>query len=224
MRFTDYDRDIIDSMIDKLCAEDFLSVLEGHINYWDWKNDTSCTEPRFTRWEVFDDIGLEVHTGATKVCVMSDELGDWVLKFNLPFLRMDYCRQESFNYILAAERGLEHFFAETFWYGKIRDQDVYIQRRVEHTSWISDKIKKRFYDYVAETEEFYKEDFEDEDCYWDAISENAEDMCDMDRAAAVFGWNEELIDFIEERYINDLHEGNFGWSGDNYYIIDFSGY
>ena len=48
-------------------------------------------------------------------------------------------------------------------------------------------------------------------------------MGDRDKAELSFH-DDELTEFLEENYINDLHEGNFGYIGDRMVIVDFSGW
>jgi hypothetical protein len=57
----------------------------------------------------------------------------------------------------------------------------------------------------------------------EAIWDSVYDMCDEDRIRAIFD-NEKLLCFLEENNINDIHEGNIGYSCGFPILIDFSGY
>ena len=54
--------------------------------------------------------------------------------------------------------------------------------------------------------------------------EEADDLEDTERIIGVFGEDEDLINFIIENDINDLHEGNFGIVDGKLVMTDFSGF
>lgn len=224
MALTEYDRGIIWETIDKLCEEDFLSVLHGKTSLWDWKSDSSSSNPLFVREDILCNNGITIKSGATKIVVLMDELGDWVIKTNFHHRRYDYCQREAANYLLAMENDLEGYFAECYWFTRVGNLDFYIQKRLETGCWVEGTVKEYFEDYVTTELGYVREDYEYEDEYYDAVCDAVENLEDTDRAAAVFCWDSKLADFITERDINDLHEGNYGRIDDRYFIIDYSGF
>ena len=48
-------------------------------------------------------------------------------------------------------------------------------------------------------------------------------MTAYDRVMLLYN-DEKLSSFIRNRLINDLHCGNFGYAGDHYVMIDYSGF
>lgn len=224
MKLTDYERGIIWETIDKLYEEDFLSVLMGQESLWDWKSGSSSSNPLFVREDVLSESGIIIKSGATKIVMLMEELDGWVLKTNFHHRRYDYCQREALNYLRAMEEEVDEYFAECYWFARAGSMDFYIQKRVETGCWVEQTVKEYFEEYADSELGYCAEDYETEEEYWDALSDAVENLEDTDRAAAVFCWDSRLSDFIIERDINDLHEGNYGRVDDRFYIIDYSGF
>ena len=224
MKFTDYERGIIWETIDKLYEEDFLSVLMGRESLWDWKSGSSSSNPLSVREDVLSESGIIIKSGATKIVMLMEELDGWVLKTNFHHRRYDYCQREALNYLRAMEEEVDEYFAECYWFARAGSMDFYIQKRVETGCWVEQTVKEYFEEYAGSELGYCAEDYETEEEYWDALSDAVENLEDTDRAAAVFCWDSRLSDFIIERDINDLHEGNYGRVDDRFYIIDYSGF
>ena len=156
-------------------------------------------------------------SGCTKYAFISNN-SNWVLKTEYGSNKRNYCAAEQDYYILAEECGLQNFFAETRYLITINDRDFYVQRRAEVNE---DRTSDFFYEYCSPC--YSDSYFEDEDEKNEAIWDSVYDMCDEDRIRAVFD-DEKLLSFLEENHINDIHEGNIGYSNGFPILIDFSGY
>lgn len=174
---------------------------------------------------------LFILNGETKVCIIDAHLEDWVIKIGIrqnpqSWARyMDYMVLEAEYYEEAKNAHLEGFFAETYKIGKIEDVDIILQ---EFACPDENKISDFFFTYAKSTIEYSPEEYESEDEYLDAVSCIEEEMDTEERVKAIFGERAEyndLIEFIEENEINDLHSGNWGTTKDGRVVIfDFSGY
>ena len=172
------------------------------------------------------DEGIDMGWGATKVCLVSEELTNWVIKVGLLFstdpdaatkIDKDFCALEAKYYQEAVAAGLGHFFSATYELCEVDGIKFYLQERADANEV---KISDLFY-YYEQSEYGFEEG---EDRLDDAVA----DMEDEERLEAVFGEEKEIVKlkaFIHEWNINDLHEGNFGITPNGFYkIIDFSGY
>lgn len=167
--------------------------------------------------EMIRNTNLKISHGCTKIAVdFGDD--DWVLK--IPYGGCDFCRDEAENFALIRREHLKKFFAPCFFYGVIRRIPIYLQRKVEKNA---EAVSGDCYTYAfaqierqpTQSDEEYSEEVAD---YVDC------DMEDADVVSAVIGWDERLLDFIAERGINDLHQGNFGFLNNEAVIFDYSGY
>lgn len=172
--------------------------------------------------------------GCTKLVFGLKELPDWVIKVgfrvnieNIPDFdsdedQYDFCKKEYTNYCKAKQSGVADYFAEVEELCCIEGKTFYLQRRAICSE---DKVSSKLYDYASGS--FELADYETEEDYDEEVREYIYDgMDDYEKAIAVLGNDEQLIDFLLENKINDLHEGNFGYINDkdHYVIIDFSGY
>lgn len=170
--------------------------------------------------------GITTRTGETKICLLSDELPNWVIKvgYTYPGASVedrDYCSIEADNYERAVEEDVDEFFAAIYEiyevclpeeYGCNRNTVFYIQERAEPDE---EKTSSTCHDFMCSC-------CSCKDC----------DYCcdgdDYDRLESLFGKTgrlDELFAFINEYDINDLHSGNFGYTFDGRIkIIDYSGY
>lgn len=175
--------------------------------------------------------GIGYSRGETKLCLLCDALDDWVIK--LGFLRSsnphyvkegldkDFCSLEAEYYIKACDNNLGEFFAATYEVGEINGVHIFLQELAP-----PDEISFRdcFEEYAGQGSD--RNDFDDEERYYDYIDEIVGDMDNDERIYAVFGEeSDNLVDFIDMVGINDLHEGNYGLTKDGRTVIfDFSGY
>ena len=177
--------------------------------------DINDPESRFDVWEWFDDrpelnTGYEVCNGACKgVLVFHDT--DYVIKFDY-YGSTSYCKMEAENYAAAEKAGLELYFAET---RIITEVDGIVFTVQEQCVCDEDEVYNSARQYVEET------DCRDlsEDDIWDEVNE----MCEDGRLYEIFD-DAALRSFICSHYINDLHQGNFGFIGERLVMTDFSGF
>lgn len=175
--------------------------------------------------------GIGYSRGETKLCLLCDALDDWVIK--LGFLRStnpyyvkegldkDFCSLEAEYYVKACDNNLGEFFAATYEVGEINGVHIFLQELAP-----PDEISFRdcFEEYASQGND--RNDFDDEERYYDYIDEIVGDMDNDERIYAVFGEeSDNLVDFIDMVGINDLHEANYGLTKDGRAVIfDFSGY
>jgi hypothetical protein len=110
---------------------------------------------------------------------------------------------------------MTEFFPQTFFLGRFDGRDYYIQERAECDE---DAISSECYNQICSS---YEED--GNECSPEWVWDEVDGLDDDERVNLLFH-NSELIDFLYEHEINDLHEGNFGRINGNFVIIDFSGY
>ena len=106
-------------ILDEWSIQDFFNArLSPAFNHFeDWCHEISTL------------TSLRINHGLTKISV---DFGDnnWVIK--IPFgNNTDYCQLEAKMYALAHKKGLSEYFAPCFFYGKIKDIPIYLQRKVE---------------------------------------------------------------------------------------------
>ena len=188
--------------------------------------------PDLAEWSTDNEVFLEekrivTRTGETKICLLSDELPDWVIKvgYTYPGASVedrDYCSIEADNYERAVEEGLDEFFAAIYEiyevclpeeYGCNRKAVFYIQERAEPNE---EKTSSTCHDFLCSCCSCKNCDY----CW--------EDGDDYDRLESLFGKTsrfDRLFAFVNKYDINDLHSGNFGYISDGTVkIIDYSGY
>lgn len=180
-------------------------------------NDINDIDNRFDPWHWFKDHKedfvndhFEIYSGACKGVIVFDA-ADYVIKF-------DYCGSESYceieanNYKYAVEAGLAHYFAETRFLTKVDGITFTIQERCVCNE---DEVYDSLHKYVEETDCC---DLSEDDV-WSEVDE----ICEDGRVHYIFD-DEALNSFISRNYINDLHQGNFGFVNGRLVIIDFSGF
>ena len=174
--------------------------------------------------DVFDDfslyeLGFQLWSGATKFCIYHKNFDNFVVKVTSKTEAFDWCEREYTNYLAAVERGLGEFFPYTDFLGEFGDTKFFIQ---EYCECDEDSVFSILY---SKVEEDYPRDENESDAeYQESIYQSVDDLEDDMRVVYIFGLNEELLDFLGDYCINDLHSGNFGWLEGHYVIIDFSGY
>ena len=180
-------------------------------------NDINDVDNRFDPWDWFythkndfTDSHFEIYYGACKGVIVFDT-ADYVIKFDY-YGSDSYCEIEADNYKYAVEAGLAHYFAETRFLTKVDGVTFTIQ---EQCVCDEDNVYNSLRNYVEET------DCRDlnEDDIWSEVDE----ICESGRVHYIFD-DEALNSFISLHYINDLHQGNFGFVNGRLVIIDFSGF
>lgn len=167
--------------------------------------------------------GVECYEGCTRMCFKLETLPGWVIKVDFKETK-GYCKREADNYADAEEFGIQDCFASTYRLTELDDGRVVIIQ--EACSVNEDAVTSEWYDYVARNSSEFIDDehAEDPDYIWDAVS----DLDTTDRLYAIFGDEKRfnVIDnFCYDNQINDIHEGNWGWTAEgNLVLIDFAGY
>ena len=188
--------------------------------------------PDLAEWSTDNEVflgekGIVTRTGETKICLLSDELPNWVIKvgYTYPGASVedkDYCSIEADNYEKAVEEGLDEFFAAIYEiyevcipeeYGCNRRAIFYIQEKAEPDE---EKTSCTCKDFICSC------------CSCKSCEFCGEEGDDYDRLESLFGKTsrlDRLFAFVNEYDINDLHSGNFGYTSDGTVkIIDYSGY
>lgn len=161
-------------------------------------------------------MGFWASGGATKACIGHTDLTNWVIKVGYKEqVACNYATLEYNNYRLAEEAGLAIYFPVMIYLGEFAGVPFYLQQMAE---CYEDQVASDWYERLRDSYEENEEEYSDNDL-WNEI----DSMTDDDRAYLTFH-DAELVGFLRERHINDLHEGNFGYIGDRMVIVDFSGW
>jgi hypothetical protein len=167
--------------------------------------------------EVSDVMGC-CTVGATKTVFFLDDCDHWVIKIGRTKEEDHWCAKEVEIYQKACASNLQEYFAATYLLGEFGGWNFYIQERAYcDDNYVSD------YFYSAASANYDKDDFEDEEDYYEAVSDAADNMSDEETIMAVF-CSPKLLEFLQEEELNDFHAGNFGEIGDYMVLVDYSGY
>lgn len=214
-------------------------TLLRHINF-KAMGDMTCNQENYIDFMDYDEIDLHWHisSGATKcVFIPKDIEKMYVIKvpFNADvdwnydeddFFRFynavyplsrsrgwDYCKSEVEYFELAAQAGLDDYFAETMSFGYYDDYPIYIQERCEYAG---PRPGQKFFDMV-------KECMDRPGYYYILTREFCANLLQQYSVRQV----EELLDFIVNEGIGDLSCHNCGFSvmyENRPVIVDYSGY
>lgn len=184
------------------------------IDLWHWKREHQ---------ELLDRLNLSLDSGETKACIFYDS-EDWVIKIGFQRAgHTDFCQLEASYYEKACCNNLQNYFATTVSAGFVDGVEVFLQEKVYVDE---DRVSDKIYSYVAA--QYPKEDWPDEEDREDRIASSVEYCDDDDIVIATLGEVDDmndLLDFLYEHDINDLHSGNWGMTDDGRMVmIDFSGY
>lgn len=179
-------------------------------------------------YETYNEKNIYFYTGLTKLCIVMKDNKDWVIKLalvrdNVPVFdcHSNFCELEARNFEAAEQRGLDKYFAAEYEVGTINDIKVFMQEYVEMNE---DLICNSCFDYVKEG--YDEDDFETHDDYINAIYSEADYLEDEEKIKALM-WDDcdELIEFINDYHINDLHNGNWGINKNGKIVlVDYSGF
>lgn len=154
-----------------------------------------------------------IYSGASKGVIVSKET-DYVIKFDY-YGEDRYCKIEADNYGYAVEAGLAHYFAETHFVCEIDGITFTIQEKCNcDEGAVYDSLGR----YVRSTYEDEGSEYDEHDI-WSEV----DCLFDEGRAYEMFE-DTALAHFICSHYINDLHQGNFGFIGGRLVMTDFSGF
>ena len=178
--------------------------------------DINDPESRFDPWNWFDDHQelnngrYKIFSGACKGVIVFDDT-DYVIKFDY-YGSQSYCKMEAEYYADAVKAGLELYFAET---RIITEVDGIVFTIQEQCVCDEDEVYNSVRRYVEETG--------CRDLSEDDIWAEVDDLCENGLLYKIFN-DDALRSFICSHYINDLHQGNFGFIGERLVMTDFSGF
>lgn len=181
-------------------------------------NDINDPESCFDVWDWFHDRpelndGYEVCSGACKGVLVFED-ADYVIKFDY-YGSESYCKLEANNYADAVEAGLARYFAETRFVCEIDGITFTVQEKCDCDEGAVYNSLGR---YVRSTYEDEGSEYDEHDI-WSEV----DCLFDEGRAYEMFE-DAALAHFICSHYINDLHQGNFGFVGKRLVMTDFSGF
>lgn len=166
--------------------------------------------------ECMDQFGFSAFGGASKVCILHDDLPNWVIKVGYTEkVKLDYAKLEYENYCFAEEAGLGYYFPKTVYLGDFNGRPFYVQEMAECDE---NQVSSDWYERLRVCYERAGQEY-DNDSLWCAI-----DCMDDDEKAYLCFHDPKLVDFLSDHRIGDLHEGNFGYIGGRMVIVDFSGW
>lgn len=183
---------------------------------------------------------FSIATGAYRVVLIGD---GYVLKKNAagthncdhahsydrdefyPAGNVDFCAVETKLYKKFCERGVERFFAPLIYLGN----GIYFQKRYNSSLWDGSPIQLpewirhyveccaeddwcEFYSGWANLESLYRK--VENDAFINLVAVYESNECDN---------LEELQTTLDDFDINDLHDGNFFWDGEELIIVDYAG-
>lgn len=217
------ERERLHDIVCDLFANDFLWALDCPKRRYGYGYEHQVESWLNSHFDYLKEIHCRVTSGATRVVVIP-EGEDWVLKFgfNDPSLIRDYNRLEAQNYAAATNRGLEDFFAASYYFEEVCGVDIYVQEHV----WVDDDaVSDSFYNYTIDN--FYSHRDLDDDRTQEEAWEDSYSLDNEDRVYAMLGDQkrvDDLVNFINAFEINDLHSANWGYRDEQPVLIDYSGY
>lgn len=218
-------------ILDRLCEDyNFASYLDGDNQPEDiidsWKE---CYEACSS--------GIFVEAGATKF-VIGDDNCDYIIKFQPPYTEndgFDYCGREVEIYNAAKEAGFEDKFA---WTDYLFDYDfnesiclpIYVMEWCQCSyDMIDDEMDDWHYTRYCSSHGIEKDDDAYEE-YYDSKNDDNETYSEQMLEWAFDCWGDEyspssdLVVFMRDMFINDIHAGNWGWHDNRLVLVDYSGY
>lgn len=205
-------------------AEDILKML----NIADKWNENEVKN------EIFK---LKLHTevscagGISKICLIFHD-ANFVFKYSNPYACSDgnEAEREVENYNRAVELGIEMFFPKTYLYGKIDGINIIYQEKIDcnvNEVWKDSKLSLTIHDLTCNKLDIkkiasIKKRFNIEESPYnrDINTTWVAFMCALYTTEVI----DKLINFIQEKKINDLHGENLGYKNNKPIILDFSGY
>lgn len=218
-----------------------LEKLDRDYNFSDNFYDCGGSAEEFLwMWEeqedACDDLHIWTANGATKIVIGTYDF-DYIIKFQLSD-SFDYCAREVETYNAAEASGLEDKFA---WCDKLFDFTFSCQGNektvpVYVMEWCKcdyDTISDVSYEYhyhkyisshaledcIESRNKFYNSDEYDDD--GKSVLEWA---CDIWGTPYGEASSAEILTFLRDMRINDLHAGNWGWCNNRLVLTDYSGY
>ena len=178
-------------------------------------------------------LGLEDEVlcagGVSKICLVFLD-ADFVFKYSNPYSDSDgdEAEREVENYNRAVELGIEMFFPKTYLYGKINGINIVYQEKIDYcvdSAWHYQNPKQTYnliHSINIKDINAIREKFNIDGIKYNRVI----DTIWLAFVLAIYKKEviNKLIDFIQEKKINDLHGENLGYKNNKPIILDFSGY
>ena len=223
MEFSAADKKWVEDTFAWLRENDFPFSSNGEMTVTNWHDlhEEDCLN-----------YGIDLDFGCTRVVFFPvSEYPDFVVKFDLNqdhSSSPDFCGLEAQLYGKAVAANVSRFFAETIYGGEWEGITYYLQEYAPNDSEkLRESVIRNYADDVEDAMEYFANNGEDnpsEDDIWSYYSEMVDDMDSEDKVIEVLGYDAELLSFLSENQIDDLHFGNYGESERGWIIIDFCGY
>ena len=123
----------------------------------------------------------------------------------------DYCAAEQFFYEKAVVAGIEEFFIKTIFIGEFNGHPIYLQEKVE-VYGCSSQTKSSEQSKEIFIKKFRHSEIQNEDFGGLLIEYYGEDRVNQ------------LVEFLSEEGISDLHTSNVGIRANRPVLFDYSGY
>lgn len=197
----------------------------------------------------FEDFKYEqeadyVRHGCSKIVLFYDELPHWVIKIpfmgeyneeddsyqkfvggnaNFPIAQEnDYCAGEAYITQEAEQYGLGEMFAKTYYLADFNNYPVYVSEKIEDSYW--DGCRKRKWQNIFSSKEIARSI---ESSHRGLLDDTHMGESVLAHFIDIYGKFKtyDLLSFIRDMGINDLHNGNIGFTKDmQIKILDYSGY
>lgn len=210
-----YERKELMNILAELVSIGLIDYIHEQRRLTSWPHDRYLSDWMYKN-HIEEKLHISYESGESKGVIVP-ECVDWVIKFTIPNENRDMCAREYENYVLAEELGLSYYFAKMEFLTAIGGVNFYAQEMVDCDDCVDHSMSEKLARYY---ESIGQQPGEGEE--WDLLDE-VESMSNVDRIDLLYG-DAKLCQFIADRHINDLHCGNFGFAGDHYVIIDYSGF
>lgn len=176
--------------------------------------------------------GVDIDCGCTRIVFFPvNEYPDFVVKFDINqdhSSSPDFCGTEEQLYRKALAANVSRFFAETIYGGEWEGITYYLQEYAPNDSEkLRESVIQGYIDDGTDVQKYAEDIGRDNlsnDEIWSYYSEMVDDMNSEEKVIDVLGYDGELLSFLSENQIDDLHFGNYGESERGWIIIDFCGF
>lgn len=226
--FLDEFKDFIESRFCRLDEETLDRIC------WRWEDDYYADEWENAYWDLVPKLEAdwEEH-GCTKIVFAFYEYPQYVVKIPFKGVRRvdyegpssedwlsearysaDYCQLEADLYLDAMRDGIQSVFAEVRFLTKISDIPIYVAERCNGFSSVDSDVSEQSRTISSEIIHSKSDSLGDIGQFLGEIVEQyGEDFA------------KKVVHFTDEYDIDDIHEGNVGWSKDEKFkLIDYSNY
>ena len=210
-------RELLDKMVERGFAKAVCEACCADDVSYEWRRD--CDD------NVLEELDIWLSCGATRCCLGLNNDTEYIVKFQIDKDECDYCAREALISKQAEHCGFGDFFAKseplfdyTFSYNdESKKVEVYVMEWCCCDSdTVSDNSSR---DLFSDEEERRASDDEHSDSNFGMI----------EYAKSTWGIIDEqfihdLIEFMRDWEINDLHAGNWGYKGSKLVMVDYGGY